>query len=78
LNQSWFFKMQWDDKGVLKHFETTYADDTGKSGDMIKRQGFDIMEFIQSIPGYSLESFLPVFIISVAGMLIVLKRKNFL
>jgi hypothetical protein len=69
--------MQWDDKGLLKHYEITSTDDTGKSGDMIKQQGFDIMEFIQSIPGYSLGSFLPVFIVSVAGMLVVLKRKKF-
>ncbi|MHA1746813.1 MAG: hypothetical protein ACTSWW_12500 [Promethearchaeota archaeon] len=76
LNISLHSRFQWDDKGLLKHWEWTTTDDTGKSGILIKQQGFDIMAIIESIPGYSLGSLLPVLFISVAGMLIVLKRKK--
>lgn len=68
-------KWQWDEEGVLKHMESTYTDDDGKNGFLIKQQGFDLMEFIKSIPGYSLGSFLPIFVISI-GLLVVYKRKK--
>ena len=45
MNTSDYLKIQWDEKGLLEHWEWTMTDDTGKTGIQIKQQGFDIMEF---------------------------------
>ncbi len=74
LETSEYLKMLWDEKGILKHWEMTSIEDEEKSGILIKKKGFNILEIIQSIPGYPMELFLAIFAISTLGIIILSKK----
>jgi len=74
LEKKVYFKIQWDKNGVLKVWETSVVENNDKSGFLIKREGFDILGIIQSIPGYPLGIVLGIFAVSTVGILIKLKK----
>ncbi len=76
LEESMLWKVQWDEKGILKHWEMTLIEDDEKSGILIKKKGFDILGIIQSIPGFPIEVFLAVFAISTIGIIILNKKRK--
>jgi len=70
------WKLQYDEDGILKHWESTYTENGEKSGLLIKKKGFDFMGFINSIPGYPIGVTLGIFAISTIGILILQKKRK--
>ena len=76
LEEKMHWKMQWDEKGILKIWEITMIEDNDKSGILIRKKGFDIMGIINSIPGYPLGLVLGIFTITTVGIIIINKKRN--
>ncbi|MHA1522683.1 MAG: hypothetical protein ACTSRK_21160 [Promethearchaeota archaeon] len=70
------WKLQYDEIGILKHWESTYTENGEKSGMLIKKKGIDILGFINSIPGYPIGISLGIFAISTIGILILQKKRK--
>jgi len=67
LEESRYIKWQWDQNGILKHFERTKIENNEKTGFLITKKEFNI-------PSFSMEVFLAICAISTIGIIIRSKK----